>query len=296
MRVTREHSNRFLYTNRLAELSLLTLAFFVPVASGCTDQQGPALSDVEGGPIEDPGGAGDDGGELAEPSVFTTSATVQLLTGMTYYTVAEEGDSFVVRGYLPDDTERATVVFDKPPDNVTVTLSEPGTSPQVVSLTTQAEGDAMRITGTDGTDTISIVFAPDGDIVSGEGEIRQNVNEAAALLLSDFADNQNNPNLRGRAQWVACITCAGGIAGAAILAWLIYNSGFGWGVVLQLYRTYRAFGAAGLAAYIRQQFGNLSLEMQQKIEHAIKVFAGLGVAVIGACVLCATGTPWDGES
>jgi hypothetical protein len=293
--------DQLLCTNRRAMMALLTLAFFIPVAAGCADNTSPSpeVDDIESDPAEGEVGNGEEGVET-QIQQYTTLEEVQQLTGMTYYTVAEEGESLVVRGYLPDATERASLTFEERPDGTTtVTLAEPGQSPQVVSLSSVPEGDGTRVVGTVGGETMSVLIAGNGQVVSGEGQpTSSSPGDAAAMLLTDFTVSQAGLPGNLRARWWKCTICAAGIAGAALLAWLIWNSGLAWPVIIKLQETWAVGAGAGVGwkggiqavtLLLANQYMTMPEETRKKIAAAIGALIAAGTAVITACYFCAVG-------
>jgi hypothetical protein len=196
---------RRLYTHRLSALSLLTLAFFIPAAAGCSDQQPAGVDDIE---ADTTGDQADDTAPLS--AQFPTSQMMQEATGMTYFTVAEVGENLEVRGFLPDGTEAASIVFEDREPDLYATLSEPGKSPQVMIATTAFVPEGMQVYGSLDGQPFSILRTADGESLGAEMESFP-IHDKAALLMAEFGGVQNDSTLRRQPRWWACTKCAGGI-------------------------------------------------------------------------------------
>lgn len=237
-----QHATReqCIYTHRLSALSLLTLAFFIPVAAGCADHQSPAVDDIEADTAED---QADDPAPVS--GQYATSAEVQEATGMTYFTINEVGENLEVHGFLPDGTEAAGAVFEDRGADLYATLSAAGGSPQILSVTTASVADGTHLYGTLDGQPISLLVAVEGDRFGGDIQ-NISINPTVALLLTDFA-RVSDTDLRAR--WWACTKCSVRVltvlAGAAILAYFGYLL---WPHMVTLIQGLRLFGVAYLRA------------------------------------------------
>jgi hypothetical protein len=282
MRSPKQHarSERRIYTHRLSTLSLLTLAFFVPVAAGCADQQPPAADEIEADTADD---LADDPAPVT--GQFATSAETQEATGMTYFTIDEVGETLEVHGFLPDGTEAASAVFENREVDLYATLSVPGASPQVLSVSIASVADGAHLYGTLDGQPFSLLAATDGSLFGGD-ILPISINLTAAALLSDFVA-VSDANLRGPRWWV-CAKCAGRImgviAGAAILLTLGYVL---WPQMGALLQTLNVLGMPALRSLlINAGIGLAAIGLVMK---AIEELEKYGDALIAHCTECYSG-------
>ena len=282
MRSPKQHaiSEQRIYTHRLSALSLLTLAFFLPVAAGCADHLPPAADEIEADTAED---QADDPAPVT--GQFATSAETQEATGMTYFTIDEVGENLEVHGFLPDGTEAASAVFENREVDLYATLSVPGASPQVLSVSVAPAAEGTQVYGTLDGQPFSLLAATDGGLFGGD-ILPISINLTAAALLSDFVA-VSDANLRGP-RWWACAKCAGRIlgvmAGAAILVALGYVLWPQMGLLIQTFRIFGMPALRGLLIRLGIGVGAIALVMK-----AIEELEKYGDALIAHCTECYNG-------
>jgi hypothetical protein len=266
-----------LYTHRLSALSLLTLAFFIPVAAGCSDDRAPTVEDIEAEPADDE--AGDPAPLSAQ---FPTSQLTQEATGMTYFTVEEVGETLQVRGFRADGGEVASIVFEDRDPDLYATLSEPGKSPQVLTATTASGPDGFQVYGTLDGQPFSTLRTADEHI--GVDMQVFPIHDNAAALMSEFGRVQNE-NLRGP-RWWECTKCAGGIViVTAAIVLIIKYAPYLLPWVRYLVQLIKAGPGLGGAMDKLIQLG-VAAGIATLILNALEKLANLANATIDSCVTC----------
>jgi hypothetical protein len=264
--------------HRSAVIAAITLASFAPTITGCAPTSAPQDTPQIAAPISS-------ADVEARGWKAPVSDELARATGLSYFTVDDDGTTVIVVGFDAEGSELARVTFADGDAGVELTLEERGAEKQLLTVASKSTEDGQYVFGSLDGNEYSYTHAADGTYGDPTG-FAGSVNETAALLAGEYAAAVVTNDSLQRARWWSCAKCAAGIAGAAAVAYLVYQSGIGGAVLTALLNAYRFGGAAAMSAVITKYFGDLPKDKLEKLIAAVAALALLGERVIDNCIAC----------